>query len=65
MNSLNYITDALDNALEETQSLVVKGRVTEVVGTIIKAVVPSVKIGEICILRNPQEQSQPAPVEFL
>lgn len=55
MHSLDYITDALDTALEETRPLEVRGRVIEVVGTIIKAVVPAVKIGEICILRNPYE----------
>jgi type III secretion protein N (ATPase) len=53
--SLNYITDALDKALHDTISVEVKGRVIQVVGTIIKAVVPAVKIGEICLLRNPWE----------
>ncbi|MEM7475298.1 MAG: type III secretion system ATPase SctN [Planctomycetota bacterium] len=49
----DYITHALDGALDETSTLDIKGRVVQVVGTIIKAVVPSVKIGELCILRNP------------
>jgi ATP synthase in type III secretion protein N len=31
----------------------IHGRVIQVVGTIIKAVVPSVVVGEICLLRNP------------
>ena len=32
-----------------------KGKVIQVVGTIVKASVPGVKVGEICILRNPWE----------
>ncbi len=54
-SSLGYITEVLKNAIEETIPLEVKGRVVQVVGTIIRAVVPAVKIGEICILKNPWE----------
>src|SRR5437868_8780506 len=49
----NYITDMLQNALAQTPAIRMRGRVVQVSGTIIKAVVPSVKIGEICMLRNP------------
>ncbi len=42
-------------AVEDTPTLTITGRVTQVIGTIIKAVVPSVKIGEVCILRQPGE----------
>src|SRR5262245_53902090 len=52
---LGYITNMLDNALDDARLLEVKGRVVQVVGTIIKAVVPGVKIGELCVLRNPWE----------
>jgi type III secretion protein N (ATPase) len=55
MGTLNYITDLLDGALDSALPLEVKGRVVQVVGTIIKAVVPAVKIGEICVLKNPWE----------
>lgn len=55
MGSLSYITDVLHDSLEETIPVAVKGRVVQVVGTIIKAVVPAVKIGEICILKDPME----------
>jgi type III secretion protein N (ATPase) len=41
------------NALAETQTVETKGRVVEIVGTIIKAVVPEVRVGEICLLRDP------------
>jgi ATP synthase in type III secretion protein N len=54
-DGMGYITDALESALDETRSLDVRGRVVQVVGTIIKAVVPGVKIGELCVLRNPWE----------
>lgn len=50
-----YITAILGDAIEDVRPLHVKGRVTQVVGTIIKAVVPGVKIGELCALKNPWE----------
>ncbi|MDB5840448.1 MAG: Flagellum-specific synthase FliI [Herminiimonas sp.] len=49
----NYITDMLQTALEQAQMVRIRGRVIQVTGTIIKAVVPSVRVGEICLLRNP------------
>jgi type III secretion protein N (ATPase) len=36
----------------------IKGRVVQVTGTIIRAVIPSVKIGEICFLRSPGLDSE-------
>ncbi|HLO79139.1 MAG TPA: type III secretion system ATPase SctN [Magnetospirillum sp.] len=54
-HQFDYITDLMRIALGDTPTLHVKGRVVQVVGTIIKAVVPAVKIGEVCILRNPGE----------
>ncbi len=51
-----YITDLLEAALDEARPLEVRGRVTQVVGTIIRAVVPGVKVGELCILRNPWDE---------
>lgn len=47
------LTTLLHKALNETQTVETKGRVVEVVGTLIKAAVPEVKIGEICLLRDP------------
>jgi ATP synthase in type III secretion protein N len=50
----------LDNALShirerirETETRPLRGRVTRAVGTMIHAVVPDVRIGELCRLRNP------------
>jgi type III secretion protein N (ATPase) len=55
MRHFDYITEMMEMALHDTQTLRIKGRVTQVIGTIIKAVVPTVKVGEVCILRNPGE----------
>ena len=51
----NYITEMLNRSVLETRTIEVKGKVTQVIGTIVKAVVPGVKVGEICTLRNPWE----------
>ncbi|MCB1804801.1 MAG: type III secretion system ATPase SctN [Candidatus Competibacteraceae bacterium] len=48
----DYITDLLEESVNEVQLLEIRGRVTQVTGTIIKAVVPGVQIGELCLLRN-------------
>lgn len=53
--ALTYITELLDHAIEEARPLQIKGRVVQVIGTMIKAVVPGVKIGELCTLKNPWE----------
>ncbi|WP_092484258.1 type III secretion system ATPase SctN [Candidatus Ichthyocystis hellenicum] len=55
MRPFDYIADLMELVLEDLQPLNIKGRVVQVIGTIIKAVVPTVKIGEVCILRNPNE----------
>ena len=56
MSGFHYIAEALEGALQETSTLVIKGRVVQVLGTIIKAVVPSTRIGDICILHNPDSR---------
>ena len=43
--------------IQATSSLVTKGKVLQVVGSMIKAYVPGVKIGELCTLHNPNDQS--------
>ncbi len=55
---LSYISDTLQTALKTSVSVEVRGQVKEVVGTIIKAIVPGVRIGEICLLRNPWDELQ-------
>ena len=54
----DYIPEVLKRAVEDAQPIDVKGKVIQVVGTIIKASVPGVKIGEVCILRNPWEDHE-------
>ena len=48
----------LQTALAQAQMANIKGRVVQVTGTIIRAVIPSVKIGEICFLRSPGLDSE-------
>ncbi|VVE48272.1 ATP synthase [Pandoraea iniqua] len=56
MRHYDYILDLMSLALQDATLLQIRGRVTQVVGTIIRAVVPTVKIGEVCLLRNPGER---------
>lgn len=44
--------DKLLGSLEEVQLTTVNGRITETVGMLIKAIVPQVKIGEICLVKR-------------
>lgn len=53
--AFEYIGALLEEAVQTTTSVDVRGRVEQVIGTIIRAVVPGVKVGELCILRNPWE----------
>ncbi len=53
--ALPALPDLLARALDEAVTLRIKGRVIQVIGTIIKAVVPTVKVGELCVLRTPGE----------
>ncbi len=58
MEELAYITDSLKDAVTDTQLYEMRGRVREVIGTLVRAVVPNVKLGELCILRNPGEEKE-------
>lgn len=51
--SLDHIPDQLRHAIDECRLIQIRGRVTQVTGTLLKAVVPGVRIGELCHLRNP------------
>ncbi|RYX93944.1 MAG: EscN/YscN/HrcN family type III secretion system ATPase [Comamonadaceae bacterium] len=55
---LDYITKLLHGAVGQATTVKIRGRVVQVVGTIVKAIVPSVRIGEVCILRNPADGSE-------
>ncbi|MDF2578165.1 MAG: synthase [Chlamydiales bacterium] len=45
--------DKLIENLETVQLNVVNGRITEIVGMLIKAIIPQVKMGEICLVQRP------------
>ena len=53
MRQFDYIADMMGLVIQDTPMLTLRGRVTQVVGTIIRAVVPSVRVGEVCLLRTP------------
>ena len=57
-NPFAHLTQSLDQILEETKTVKTKGKVLQVIGTIVKAMVPNVKIGELCILRTPWEDDE-------
>jgi type III secretion protein N (ATPase) len=50
--------------LEEVQVAAVHGRITEVVGNVIRAVVPRVKIGEVCLIQREGPPLQTEVVGF-
>ncbi len=56
--AFEYIGNLLDETIRNVTPVEVRGRVEQVVGTIIRAVVPGVRMGELCILRNPWENWQ-------
>ena len=58
MRQFDYIVDLMRIAVEDAQPIRITGRVLEVKGIIIKAVVPAVKLGEVCNLRNPDGSYQ-------
>lgn len=47
--------DKLINHLEEVELTTVHGRITEVIGMLIRAVVPQVKMGEMCLIKREGE----------
>jgi len=53
LHHFDHITSMLQNALEQAKVVHIRGRVVQVTGTIIRAVMPAVKIGEICHLHSP------------
>lgn len=47
--------DKLLNHLEDVELTTVHGRITEVIGMLIRAVVPQVKMGEVCLIKRAGE----------
>lgn len=56
--------DKLLSGLEQMQIATVHGRITEVVGMLIKAVVPQVKIGELCLIKREGEPLRAEVIGF-
>lgn len=50
--SLKYIATALENAIDDCVSMPVNGRVLQIAGTVVRAVLPRATIGELCLLKN-------------
>lgn len=48
----SHLTRVLTEVIEKTPTLIMKGRVVQVTGTVIKAVLPHAKVGELCLLQN-------------
>jgi len=56
--------DKLISHLEDVELTTVHGRITEVVGMLIKAVIPEVKMGEICMIKRDTEPLMSEVVGF-
>ena len=56
--ALEYIGQILEEAVQSAATVEIRGKVEEVVGTIIHAVVPEVKVGELCLLRTPGQPGE-------
>ncbi len=52
MKEKNESIDDIIDQLEELEITTVHGRITEVVGMLIKAVIPQIKMGEICLIKR-------------
>lgn len=53
MNQISGISKSISKGIDEAELIGIHGRVTQVIGTIIKAVVPNVHLGELCVLKAP------------
>lgn len=53
--SMDEEFDRLIGSIDELQLTTVNGRITETVGMLIKAIVPQVKIGELCLVKRAGE----------
>src|SRR6201995_2164513 len=56
--------DRILGTLEDIEMNTVNGRITETVGMLIKAIVPGVKIGEVCLVKRDGEPLRTEVVGF-
>ena len=64
MSILGSNFDKIIDNLDQLEITTVNGRITETVGMIIKAVVPNVKIGEVCLVKRDGEPLRTEVVGF-
>lgn len=62
--SLDDHFDRLIGGIDELELTTINGRITEIVGMLIKAIVPNVKIGEICLVKRDGEPLRTEVVGF-
>lgn len=62
--SLDDDYDRLLGSLEDLNMTVINGRITEIIGMLIKAIVPNVKIGEVCLVKREGEPLRTEVVGF-
>ena len=58
MSALNYIGKNIAECVNTAQLITLRGRVTKVLGTILHAQLPGVETGELCLLKNPGQQTE-------
>ncbi len=52
------LKDFLNRAIQTANPMVARGKVLQVVGSMIKAFVPGVRVGELCTLFNPNDKTE-------
>ena len=52
------ISTTINKSVEDSNLVLVKWKVLQVIDTIIKASIPGVKISNLCLLKNPWEESE-------
>ena len=55
MSELEFSFGSLQDKLEDLELTAVHGRITEVVGMLIKAIIPRVQMGEVCMIKREGE----------
>ncbi len=63
-SSFNFQVDKLLKGIDSTSPVQIKGKVSEVIGLIVKAKVPNVWIGELCYIKTPH-QKEPIKAEVV
>lgn len=61
---LSHVTERMRNHLDNCTPLVLHGRIVQVTGTVVRAIVPRVKLGELCMLKNSGD-SREIPAEVI